>query len=33
MKDSRIARRDDGNPVVFVRCYRLANEVASPVSV
>jgi hypothetical protein len=33
MKDSHIARRDDDNPVVFVRCYRRANEVASPVSV
>jgi hypothetical protein len=32
MKDSGIARRDDDNPVVFVRRYRRANEVASPVS-
>jgi hypothetical protein len=31
MKDSHIARRDDDNPVVFVRRYRRANEVASPV--
>jgi hypothetical protein len=33
MKDSHIARRDDGNPVVFMRRYRRVNEVASPVSV
>jgi hypothetical protein len=26
MKDSHIARRDDDNPVVFMRCYRRANE-------
>jgi hypothetical protein len=32
MKDSCIVRRDDDNPVVFVRHYRRANEVASPVS-
>jgi hypothetical protein len=32
MNDSRIARRDDDNPVVFVRHYRRANEVASPIS-
>jgi hypothetical protein len=32
MKESRITRRDDDNPVVFVRCYRRANEVASPIS-
>jgi hypothetical protein len=32
MKDSRITRRDDDNHVVFVRCYRRANEVASLVS-
>jgi hypothetical protein len=32
MKDSRVARRDDDSPVVFVRSYRRANEVASPVS-
>jgi hypothetical protein len=32
MKNSRIARRDDDNPIVFVRCYRRANEVASLVS-
>jgi hypothetical protein len=32
MKDSRIARRDNDNPVVFVRHYRTVNEVASPVS-
>jgi hypothetical protein len=31
MKDSRIVRRDDDNPVVFMRRYRRANEVASPV--
>jgi hypothetical protein len=33
MKDSRIARRDDDNPVVSVRRYRRANEVASNISV
>jgi hypothetical protein len=33
MKESRIARRDDDNPVVFVRHYRRVNEVASPVTV
>jgi hypothetical protein len=32
MKDPRIVRRDDDKPVVFVRRYRRANEVASPVS-
>jgi hypothetical protein len=32
MKDSRIGRRDDDNPVVFMRRYRRANEVTSPVS-
>jgi hypothetical protein len=32
MKDSRIARRDDDNPVVFMRRYRRANEVTSLVS-
>jgi hypothetical protein len=31
MKDSCIARRDDDNPVVFVRRYRRVNEVASPI--
>ena len=33
MKDSCIARRDDDNPVVFVRRYRRANEVATSKSV
>jgi hypothetical protein len=33
MKDSHIVRRDDDNLIVFVRRYRRANEVASPVSV
>jgi hypothetical protein len=32
MKDSHVARRADDNPVVFVRRYRRANEVASPIS-
>jgi hypothetical protein len=32
IKDSHIARRDDDNPIVFMRRYRRANEVASPVS-
>jgi hypothetical protein len=32
MKESCIARRDDDNHVVFVRRYRRANEVASPIS-
>jgi hypothetical protein len=32
MTDSRITRRDDDNPVVFVMRYRRTNEVASPVS-
>jgi hypothetical protein len=32
MKDSRVTRRDDENPVVFVRCYWRVNEVTSPVS-
>jgi hypothetical protein len=32
MKDSHIARWDNDNPVVFVRRYRRANEVASLVS-
>jgi hypothetical protein len=31
MKDSHITRRDDDNPIVFVRHYRRTNEVASPV--
>jgi hypothetical protein len=33
MKDSRITRRDDDNPVFFMRRYKRANEVASPVLV
>jgi hypothetical protein len=32
MKDPHIIRRDDDNPVVFVRRYRRANKVASLVS-
>jgi hypothetical protein len=32
MKDSRIARRDDDNHDVFMRRYRRANKVASPIS-
>jgi hypothetical protein len=31
MKDSHIARRDDDNPVVFMRHYRRVNEVDSHV--
>jgi hypothetical protein len=32
MRDSSVTRRDDDNPVLFMRHYRRVNEVASPKS-
>jgi hypothetical protein len=32
MKDPHVVRRDDDNPIVFVRRYRRANEVTDPIS-
>jgi hypothetical protein len=32
MRDSPITTRDDDNPVVTMRRYRRANEVATPIS-